>query len=330
MSKLIVVVVSWNTRDLTRDCLYSLSREMDEIDGETWVVDNASSDGSQDMIARKFACARLIRNKENVGFARANNQALREAKGDYYLLLNSDTIIPQGSIKKMLAFMDENPSAAACGPMLIKTSGEIQRPLKALPSLAGEFCNCLLYHFFPFGNIIRSLKGENQNAFQFGKSPIRVEILSAACLMLRREVFDKVGLLGEEYFLFSEENDYFARIRQAGLKSYYLPDIEIIHLVGMSRKKQDEMISEVNYFTGRLIFFKKFNTKKTPFLKAIYYFFFSWSHLTINLWSLIKNRRLVQGNSMYAQLIKKIKIAFISKADRFLEILICLMIVTAD
>jgi len=277
MLRLIVAIVSWNTRDLTGDCLRSLVADLEGLDHEIWVVDNNSSDGSIEMIKEKFPGVKLIENKENVGFARANNQVLTGAKGDYYLLLNSDTIIPSGSIKALCQYMDENPAVAAAGPKLRNAEGVVERPLKPLPSLLGEARYCLASHFFPFDRFFEALFSKNE--VEYPVKPVRAEVLSAACLIIRNEVIEKVGVLSEEYFLFSEENDFFFRMREKGLFGYYNPRIEIIHLVGKSRSKRGNIDSEVNFLKSRMHYFRKFHGRDILMFLAIYYFFYAWSYL---------------------------------------------------
>ena len=244
MSKLIVAIISWNTRELTENCLRSLVDDIVGMDNEIWVVDNNSSDDSVEMIKGIFPTVKLIENKENVGFARANNQVLREAKGDYYLLLNSDTIVPPGSVKALWKYLDDNPHIAAIGPKLKNAEGAVERPLKPLPTLLGELRYCLVYHFDPFGEFFES---RLRRIKDFPLKVTRAEVLSAACLIIRKEVLDKVGLLSEEYFLFSEENDFFYRMRELGFYGYHNPDIEIIHLIGKSRDKRSGIDSEKNF-----------------------------------------------------------------------------------
>lgn len=277
MSKLVVAIINWNTLDLTRDCLRSLFEEMDGFDCEVWVVDNNSSDGSPEMIKREFPHVKLIENTENVGFARANNQVLREAKGEYFLLLNSDTIVPPGSIRGLCQFMDDYPDAAAVGPKLRNAEGIPERPLKPLPTLLGELRYCLVNHFFPFGKAIQSLFQRGEDAPPI--KPTRAEVLSAACLIIRREVTEKVGILSEDYFLFSEENDLFYRMRVKRLYGYYIPEIEVIHFVGKSRLKKGSIDSEINFLKSRMLYFKKFHGRDILLFKTIYYFFFMWSYL---------------------------------------------------
>lgn len=277
MSKLVIAIISWNTRDLTEDCLRSLAADLDGIDHEIWVVDNNSSDDSVDMIRQHFPRVRLIENKENIGFARANNQILTQADGDYYLLLNSDTIVPPGSIKGLCQFMDENPSVAAAGPRLKNAEGVVERPLKPLPSLLGEVRYCLVSHFFPFSGVFERLF--SRDGIEYPSKPTRAEVLSAACLIIRKEVIEKVGVLSDEYFLFSEENDFFYRMREKGFCGYYNPQVDIIHLIGKSRKKRGSIDSEINFLKSRMRYFKKFHGRDILMFSAIYYFFFGWSYL---------------------------------------------------
>ncbi len=304
MPKLIVVIVSWNTKELTHQCLKTLYNDISEINNEVWVVDNNSKDDSVAMIKNEFPEVRLIENKDNVGFARANNQALRKADGDFYLLLNSDTIIPEGSLSGMYKYMVENPDSAAVGPKL-SNNNVIQHSFTPLPSLSGEIKYCLAYHFFPFGSIFRWLFFQQDEEIELLKRPLRVELLSAACLMIRKNVIEQVGLLSEDYFLFSEENDYFFRMKQAGLNSYYLPQIEITHLIGKSREKRLKIDSEINFLKSRLIFFQKFFPGSVGFIKTVYHFFFGWSYMVTLYSKYIKGDS--QYNLLYSRLIKTLR-----------------------
>jgi len=305
--KLIVVIVSWNTLELTRNCLNSLFPELRDIDGEVWIVDNHSSDGSVEMIKKEFPEVNLIENAENVGFARANNQILKKASGDLYLLLNTDTIIPQGSIRGLRAFMKNNPLAAAAGPKLKNADEIVEMPLKPLPTLMGEFRYCLSYHFFPFESLFRRILGYRQIDWRKITEPTEAEVLSAACLIIRDEVIKTIGVLAEDYFLFSEENDYFYRMRRAGFKGYYIPEIEVIHLIGRSRKKRGRLDTEVNFFRSRSLFFKKFYGRKAYVFKIIYNFFFAWSCLMEKLYILIKGRTNISGEVIYSELLRTLR-----------------------
>ncbi len=305
--KLIVVIVSWNTRELTRNCLNSLFPELHDLDSEVWIVDNHSTDGSIEMIKKEFPKANLIENAENVGFAKANNQILNKAAGDLYLLLNTDTIIPPGSIGGLCAFMKDNPRAATAGPKLKNADGIVEKPLKPIPTLMGEFRYCLSYHFFPFESLFRRILSYRQIDRRKITEPTESEVLSAACLIIRDEVIKTIGVLAEDYFLFSEENDYFYRMHQAGFKGYYIPEIEVIHLIGRSRKKRGRLDTEVNFFRSRLLFFKKFYGRKVFVFKIIYNFFFGWSCLMEKLYIFIKGRTNISGEVIYSELLRTLR-----------------------
>ena len=306
MTKLVIAIVNWNTKDLTRDCLKSLKADIEGINNEIWVVDNASIDGSVEMIGSEFPGIKIIQNSENTGFARANNQILRIAKGEYYLLLNTDTIIPKDSIKNLIRFMDNNPRCMSAAPRLTYADGTPQPPLKALPSAWGEFRNCLAYHFFPFGKYFGAMLSDKIQKPDSDK-PIKKEILSAACLLIRKEVIEKIGILGEEYFLFSEENDYFTRMRLAGFESYYLPFIDVIHLIGKSRNKRGNVDTEINFLKSRMLYYNKFYPNKIFFLKIIYGFFFCWSYIMAGLSKLIKGKKESDYQRLYIELLRFIK-----------------------
>jgi GT2 family glycosyltransferase len=304
MAKLVVVIISWNTRDLTRNCLQTLFPELEGMDNEVWVVDNASTDDSVEMIKKEFPSIKLILNRENVGFARANNQVLREVSGEYYLLLNTDTLIPPNSIKTLVDYLDKNQDVGAVGPQLKNAAGVVERPLKPLPTLSGELRYCLATHFFPFNGLFRILFSRRRTDWKKIDEPTPAEVLSAACLLIRKAVIDKIGLLAEDYFLFSEENDYFYRMRQAGFRGFYLPGVEIVHLIGMSRKKRGRTDSEVNFFRSRMHFFDKFHHQTIFMFKSIYAIFFGWSYLIAGAVRIIKTGQDSEDLTVYKALLK--------------------------
>jgi len=305
--KIAVVIISWNTSELTENCLKSLFADLDNIDYEVWAVDNNSSDDSVQMIKSKFPSVRLIENSENVGFARANNQALKKARAEYFLLLNSDTIVPRGLIKLLCDFLDKNSDAQACAPRQIDKNGNtINFPLE-LPSIKAEFFDCLTYHFYPISPILSSFRNKSKNKAQVSNSPARAELLSAACLMLRKEVIDNIGLLAEDYFLFSEENDYFTRMKDAGYASFYLPAAEIVHLVGKSRERMGNIDSEVNFYRSRLIYFNKISGKKYIIIRSIYLLFFYWSIGFAKLGMLLRGRDESEYYRTYSALLNLVR-----------------------
>ena len=304
MTKLAVVMVNWNTRDMTRGCLKTVYAALDDLDSEVWMVDNASQDDSVAMLREDFPHVRLIDNGENVGFARANNQIIRAAEADYYLLLNTDTIVPRESIRELIAFMEAHPDVGAAGPKLKNAEGVVEAPLKRLPSLMGELRYCLVSHLVPFTGLFAKLFEGRKIDWSRLTRPVPAEVLSAACLIIRRKVIQRIGLLAEDYFLFSEENDYFYRMKRAGIRGYYLPNIEVIHLVGVSRKRRGAIDSEINFYRSRQLFFRKHYHIRYPAFKALYLGFLCWSYLVARLRLLILGESAAEGRQLYGRLLK--------------------------
>ncbi len=225
-----VIVLSWNVRGLLRDCLQSVRDNVSTFahsNVETLVVDNASTDGSAEMVADEFPEARLIRNAENLGYARANNIGIVESRGRYVLLLNSDTIVPPGTLAKLVAFMDAHPQAAACSPRLLQPDGKPQ------PYAFGGDPTP--------GYLLR--RGINRLLFRrplhdWGISqPMQVDWVSGACLMARRAAIEQVGLLDEAMFMYFEDNDWCRRMRLAGWQIWYVPTVAITHIGGAGLKQ---------------------------------------------------------------------------------------------
>jgi len=306
MPQIEIVVVSWNTLALTRDCLESLFADLgrSELDYRVWVVDNCSTDDSVSMIRAEFPQVVLIENQENVGFARANNQVLRQATAPLQLLLNSDTVIHQGAIKRMEEEMSAKPGVAAVGPKLVYPDGLVQRSFTRLPSAVGELKYCLAYHFFPLNRLFHMLFGFSNRAWEDGALTREVEVLSAACLMIRKDVLDKVGVLAEDYFLFSEENDLFCRMKQAGYRSLYLPSAVVTHVVGASRRKRGGVDSQVNFLKSRMIYFRRYHESSFSLVKLTYRFFLGWSYLFARVSMLLKGNKDSEYVVLYRQLLE--------------------------
>jgi len=205
-----------------------------------YVVDNASRDGSADMVRLKFPEVDLRANAENVGFSRANNQVLAGIDARYALLLNSDTKIFPGShaLEAMVAFMDAHPEVGALGPKILFEDGTIQlHCARRFPDLWTSFCQLTtLARRFP-GN---RLTGKYLMSWWDHEDAREVECLLGACMMVRREVLDRVGLLDEAFFLGGEDNDWCLRIGRGGWKVFYLPEIAILHIGGASKDQMEE------------------------------------------------------------------------------------------
>jgi GT2 family glycosyltransferase len=217
------------------------------------VVDNASSDGSVAMVRQQFPQTTLLVNSKNVGFARANNQALELVEGRYILLLNTDAFVHEGTVDGMVAFMDAHPDAGSVGCRLYYEDGTLQRSCFAFPTLATELWSALfLDRLFSKSSYF----GKYQMTYWDMNDTRSVDSLMGACLMVRSDVVRRIGLFDEQFFMYSEEIDLCYRIQKEGLKNYYLPQFSAIHLWGgSSRRIRRE--SFLRLYQSRVKFFRK-------------------------------------------------------------------------
>lgn len=244
--QLSVIIVNYNVKYFLEQCLYSVFKALKHIPSEVFVVDNNSVDGSLALIREKFPQVKLIANTQNTGFAVANNQALRQAAGQYVLLLNPDTVVQEDTFEKTLAFMNSHPNAGALGIKMLDGKGNfLPESKRGLPTPAVAFYKIFgLAKLFPrskkFGQYHLSYLDKNQNH--------PVDVLCGAFMLLRREALDKTGLLDETFFMYGEDIDLSYRVTKAGYKNYYFAESSIIHYKGESTKK-----SSVNYV---IVFYK--------------------------------------------------------------------------
>lgn len=228
MLNLSIIIVSFNTKEILKKCLQSLGKNGLK-EQEIIVVDNDSTDGSQEMVKKEFLEVKLISNGENVGFAKANNQGIKKATGKYILLLNSDTEVKKGSIDKLYVFAEGHEEAGAIVPRLLNPDGSLQPSVFRLPTL---WLAIKQYWFGKNGLLDKSLP-----AIGLQKSPVVVESAVMAAFLITPQALKKAGLLNEKYFMYFEDLDYCRRINKSGLKIYYLPEAEIIHHHGISGNK---------------------------------------------------------------------------------------------
>ena len=230
--RLSVVFLSYNTRDLTRQALSSVLAAVEGLAVEIFVVDNASADGSADMVAEEFPQVKLIRNAANVGFAAGNNVALRQVAGEYALLINTDTIVRRDALRTMVEFLDAHPGAGACGCKILDPDGTLQLDSRrGFPTPLAAFCKMSgLSRLFPKHPLI----AHYHMTYLDPEQTAEVEVLSGSCMMVRKAAMDQVGLLDEDYFMYGEDIDWCYRFHQAGWKIYYVPTTEIIHFRGES------------------------------------------------------------------------------------------------
>ena len=213
------------------------------------MVDNASTDNSAGMMRERFPQVQLIENDENVGFAKANNQAILLSNGQYVILLNPDTQIKPGALDTLVRFMDENPQAGAAGPKLLNPDGTLQTSCSPTPTLSRELWR--LFH----QDKIRPYGEYDMGTWDL-EEPRQVDILQGACLIIRRGVLDQVGLLDEDYFIYSEEVDLCYRMKKAGWQLYWVPQAEIIHYGGESTSQVAEDMF-LQLYRSKIIFFRK-------------------------------------------------------------------------
>jgi GT2 family glycosyltransferase len=213
-----IVIVSWNVRELLKACLQSVYDTAQGLSFEVFVVDNASHDGSPQMVERCFPGVHLIANRDNRGFGPANNQALRLATGRYALLLNPDTTVPPGMIEGMIDFMEHHPQAGMVGPELVLGDGRLQL----------NWVRFSLDHFFEF-LIERVVFLTSGRTWISSSKPRRVRILTGACWLARYEAMADIGFYDDEFFMYAEEPDVCARMRDAGWEIWFLREFVMTH-----------------------------------------------------------------------------------------------------
>ena len=251
--KLSVVIVNYNVKYFLEQCLYAAQKAACKVSSEIVVVDNDSVDGSCQMVEEKFPGVQLIRNKENLGFSKANNQAIRISKGEYILLLNPDTVVEEDSFLKIVAFMDCTPDAGGLGVKMIDGKGRfLPESKRGLPTPEVAF-----WKMFGFSKLFPHSKrfGRYHLGYLSNDQVHEVEVLAGAFMLLRRETLHKVGLLDEDYFMYGEDIDLSYRITQGGYKNYYFPETTIIHYKGESTKKGS--INYVKVFYNAMIIFAR-------------------------------------------------------------------------
>jgi GT2 family glycosyltransferase len=252
--KLSVIIVNYNVEHFLEQCLHSVRKAIKHIPAEVFVVDNNSVDGSLQMIHTKFPEVILISNKTNSGFSFANNQAMRVAKGEYFLLLNPDTVVEEDTFEKVLHFMDEHPDAGGLGVQMLDGKGNfLPESKRGLPTpLVAFFKMFGLARLFPKSRLF----GRYHLGYLDKNEVHEVDILSGAFMLMRKMALDKVGLLDEDFFMYGEDIDLSYRIQKGGFKNYYFPQTRIIHYKGESTKK-----SSVNYvfvfYNAMIIFARK-------------------------------------------------------------------------
>ncbi len=278
-----VVILNYNTRDELRACLECV-RQSEGVDPiETFVVDNASSDGSADMVAAEFPWARLIRSATNGGYAYGNNLAMREAAGRQVLLLNPDTEFGPRVLADMVAYLDAHPEAAAAGPKIVLPDGRLDLACRrGFPTPAVAFYRLSgLSQLFPrsprFGRYNLTYLDPDEEA--------EVDSVVGAFMLVRREAIEQVGMLDEAYFMYGEDLDWAFRMKERGWTVRYNPRVIVVHQKGASSRKESQRTTVAFYRSMHLFHAKHFASTTNPFLNRV---ITTGIYLRM-VWSLVKN-----------------------------------------
>jgi hypothetical protein len=267
--KLSVIIVNFHTEIFLRQCLYSLYAETNRIPFDVWVVDNNSADASVSMVRQNFPQVNLIENKINVGFARANNQAITKCTGEYILLLNPDTLILQNAVEKTVDFMDGNSTVGICGCKVLNENRTLQLACRrSIPTPGVAFFRLTgLSWLFPRS---KTMAKYNLTYLDPDES-YEVDAVSGAFLMIRKAAVNGIGLLDERFFMYGEELDWCVRTKKIGWKVMYYPRAEIIHYKGECSRFNSRK-SAFEFYRSMCLFHKKhFSEYYNPVTNIVIY-----------------------------------------------------------
>ena len=261
-----IIIVTWNSQEFIRNCLDSIFLLPDKVGYEIMVVDNGSSDDTPKIVQEFYPKVNLIENRENLGYAKANNQGMEESQGKYILLLNPDTQLMENSLASMYEFMEGNPWVGALGPKLLNPDKSIQPSCREFPSFS-----TLIWEFS--GLSIAFHKSRIFGRWRMGyftfDQPREVDQPMGSCLMLKRETLNDVGFFDENFPMFFNDVDLCFRIKNAGWKIYFFPNAQVIHHKGAStRKVKRRMI-----WLSHLAFYKFFKKHKSGLSNRLQLFF---------------------------------------------------------
>jgi GT2 family glycosyltransferase len=251
-----IVIVNWHSKNYLVNCLRSLKKDQSIFTKEFILIENASNENICE-IAEAYSDIKVIQNQKNTGFAHANNQGFTSCQGRYLLLLNPDTIILPGCIDELIEFMDNHPESGICGPLALNPDGTLQAGGNKFPNLISE---------------INSLFGRGKSNVTVPPEclPIQVDWVGGACLLIRKEVYKKVGPLDEHFFMYCEETDWCWRVKKQGWEIYFVPKARYIHFGGQSSKLiKRKMLLQLYNSKSRLLL------KHRGKLAGIIFFFFS-------------------------------------------------------
>ena len=269
-----IIIVNYNTIDCLRECLQSVEKyKSDKM--EVFVVDNASSDGSSEMVEQNFPDVTLIKSAVNLGFAGGNNQAIVKSSGRYIMLLNSDTIMLEGTLEKIVAFMDNDPKIGVVGCKLLNSDGSLQPSVTSFPGVIKDTVAIALkgsgLKNTPAARKIISLAGKilgvSASRFDDHSEIKEIDFPRGACFTIRKETVDEIGLMDEDYFFTAEEMDWCYRAKQKAWKVVYYPEVAVIHHDhGATKKVMGKVFVQTR--KGTLQFYEKhYGAKRTTMMK---------------------------------------------------------------
>ena len=252
--ELSIIIINWKSRDFLRDCLKSIEENPPNFSFETVVIDNASLDGSAEMVQREFPNVKYIQSAENLGFSRGNNAAAQSSSGRTLLFLNPDTKILGNALAVMKDCLDSHQDAGIAGCRILNSDGSVQTTaIQAFPTLLNQTLDAdVLHRWFPNSRLWGTAA-----LFSESTSPVRVDMISGACLMIRRQVFEQIGGFSPDYFMYSEDVDICQKARRAGWNAYYVPSVSVIHYNGQSSNKRPSNFAHIMQQESRLIYFHK-------------------------------------------------------------------------
>ncbi len=261
-----IIIVNYNTKELTKQCIESIIKTAVDFSYEIILIDNASNDGSLPMLQNEFPQIKFIRNRKNIGFAKANNQGIKVSHGDFILLLNSDTIVLEGCLRKTLDFFCDYPKAEIVGCQVLNNDGSMQYSCSHFPNILTEIIlftkNILKYFWDPvtYYRYMHYLKPDKIRS---------VDAVSGCFLCAKRETFNKIGLLDEHFFMYYEDTEFCLRAKKNGIYTFYFPEAKIIHLHGKSNDKLSYATLQHCYKSAQYYFCKTIGAKSGLLFKNL-------------------------------------------------------------
>jgi GT2 family glycosyltransferase len=286
MTELSIIITNFNSKQYLYNCIASITSDIGgTFEYEVIVVDDASNDGSQEMVREKFPAVMLISNDKNIGYIASNNKGIKMSKGHLILCLNNDTVIKKGAIKGLMNLIKAHPDAGAVGPKLINSDGTIQYQCRrSFPSPLNSF----LYfsgvsRLFPKSRVF----GAYLMTYLDDDLTVKVDALCGAAMMLKRDVIDSVGVMDEGYFMYGDDIDWCYRIKNAGWNIYYYPASEIIHYGGRGGSRKMPYQNIYRFHMAMAIYHKKHNAKSYPWIVNMLVYTGIWLKFVLSVFASI-------------------------------------------